>query len=87
MSDVASLAGLADTLFSITILVYSLATIAFAVEFAFSREATVSERDRERLPARSGASAEQIGQIQVLKPTRSVRSSRRGPARSRWGSP
>jgi cytochrome c-type biogenesis protein CcsB len=69
MSDAASLAGLADTLFSVTILVYSLATIAFAVEFAFSREATVSERDREREPARSGASAEQVGQIQLLNPS------------------
>lgn len=37
MSDAASLASTADTLFTLTILAYSLATVAFAAQLAFSR--------------------------------------------------
>ncbi len=37
MSDAGNLAGLSDTLFTLTILVYSVATLAFAAELAFSR--------------------------------------------------
>ncbi len=37
MSDAGNLAGLSDTLFTLTILVYSMATLAFAAELAFSR--------------------------------------------------
>ncbi|MGI8626288.1 MAG: c-type cytochrome biogenesis protein CcsB [Geodermatophilaceae bacterium] len=48
MSDAASLAGLADTLFTLTILAFSLATIAFAATLAFAREATASEQRSER---------------------------------------
>lgn len=36
MPDAANLASLADTLFTLTILTYSIATIAFAAEFAFT---------------------------------------------------
>ncbi|MDQ4039521.1 MAG: c-type cytochrome biogenesis protein CcsB [Actinomycetota bacterium] len=68
MSDAASLAGLADTLFTVTILVYSLATIAFAATLAFSRQATASQhrdegqraepRGREHRPSASEGGAD-----------------------------
>ncbi len=74
MSDAASLASLSDTLFTLTILVYSVATLAFAAELAFSRrEATASEhRSEERATPRGREhrpSAEPTNQIQVLEAT------------------
>ncbi len=49
MSDSASLAALADTLFTVTILVYSVACVAFAAQLAFSRA------DRKILVASDGS--------------------------------
>ncbi|MBA3339968.1 MAG: c-type cytochrome biogenesis protein CcsB [Geodermatophilaceae bacterium] len=72
MSEAASLADLADTLFTLTILTYSIATIAFAAEMAFSKsgpEATASEHRSERQRVRRGGSAEPTHQIQVLDAT------------------
>jgi len=73
MSDAAGLAELADTLFTVTILAYSVAAIAFAAALAFaSRGATAGEHLSERQRASeqsSGASAEPTNQIQVLDPT------------------
>jgi len=67
MSDAASLAGLADTLFTITILAYSLATIAFAAAMAFSPREPV--RGAHKTEQSSGAGAEPTNQIQVLDVT------------------
>ncbi|MBA3278293.1 MAG: c-type cytochrome biogenesis protein CcsB [Geodermatophilaceae bacterium] len=61
MSDAANLAGLADTLFTLTILAYSLATIAFAAELAFAssaqRKVLVATEGSEFPQARTGFSA------------------------------
>jgi len=75
MSDAASLATLADTLFTVTILTYSLATIAFAAALAFSSrpKATASEHrsERQSVGQSGGASTLPTGpsnQIEVLDP-------------------
>ncbi len=60
MSDAANLASLADTLFTLTILAYSLATIAFAAELAFTsshHRVLVATDGSELVKARSGFSA------------------------------
>ncbi len=69
MSDAASIASLADTLFTLTILVYSLAAIAFAAELAFSGRATAGGSLSQRKPAMSAASAGPADQIRVLDVT------------------
>jgi len=67
MSDAASLANLADTLFTLTILAYSLASIAFAAEFAFSpsgRKVLVAP-DAAEIPAQRPGFSARVGQVAI----------------------
>ena len=68
MSDAASLAGLSDTLFTLTILVYSVATLAFAAELAFSHRASAKALvapDGSVVSDQGAPSSSRIGQVAI----------------------
>jgi len=68
MSDAASLAGLSDTLFTLTILVYSVATLAFAAELAFSHRASAKALvapDGSVVSDQGASSSSRIGQVAI----------------------